>query len=60
MSDEQIKQLDADYAKKMAFVDSADTEAAHMDADHVLVRLLLSVGFTETVAAYRKIEKWYA
>ena len=37
-----------------------DREAAHMDADHVLCRLLMSLGYEDVVDAYHNIGKWYA
>lgn len=37
-----------------------DLEAAHVEADEVLCCLLRSLGFSEVVAEYDKIKKWYA
>lgn len=37
-----------------------DTELAHVDADSVLCELLESLGYSEVVSAYRKVDKWYA
>lgn len=37
-----------------------DTEAAHADADKVLCELLTSLGYTDVVAEYEKIEKRFA
>ena len=37
-----------------------DEEAAHLQADAILCTLLVRLGFDELVAAYVKIDKWYA
>lgn len=37
-----------------------DPEAAHPLADEVLCDLLESLGYGDVVAAWRKIDKWYA
>jgi hypothetical protein len=37
-----------------------DTEVAHIDADGVLCRLLMSLGYEDVVDAYHNIGKWYA
>lgn len=37
-----------------------DTEAVHEVADGILTDLLLSLGYTETVAAWEALPKWYA
>ena len=39
---------------------SDDTEIAHIDADDVLCKLLKALGFSDVVAEYEKIDKWYA
>ena len=37
-----------------------DTEAAHDHADDVLCKLLTTLGFTDVVEEYNKVDKWYA
>ncbi len=37
-----------------------DKEEAHIDADEVLCKLLLTLGYKEVVKEYEKIDKWYA
>ena len=37
-----------------------DIEAAHWDADQVLLSLLESLGFKDVVSAYNRVSKWYA
>ena len=39
---------------------TGDHEAAHSDADEILRRLLIDLGFAEVVAEFDKIDKWYA
>ena len=37
-----------------------DTEQAHCDADDVIINLLADLGYSDVVAEFNKIEKWYA
>lgn len=37
-----------------------DTEAAHSDADDILCVLLESLGYSDVVAAWQEVPKWYA
>lgn len=37
-----------------------DPENGHIEADSLLCELLLGLGFKETVAVYKSVEKWYA
>ncbi len=37
-----------------------DTEMAHSNADIILCELLKSLGFSEVVKQYHKVDKWYA
>ncbi|WP_447881021.1 hypothetical protein [Serratia fonticola] len=37
-----------------------DTEAAHCEADDVLVKLLISLGHGEVADEFERIGKWYA
>lgn len=37
-----------------------DYEAAHQQADRILVDLLEKLGYEKTVAAYGLVGKWYA
>ena len=38
----------------------ADIEVAHCLADDILCRLLSSLGYSDVVAEYNKVAKWYA
>ena len=40
--------------------DSGDTEAAHAGADETLCELLSELGYSDVVAEYHKVDKWYA
>jgi predicted GNAT family N-acyltransferase len=37
-----------------------DTEKAHINADDLLCRLLIELGYKDVVDEYVEIEKWYA
>lgn len=37
-----------------------DEESDHQTADEILCTLLENLGFPKTVAAWRKVAKWYA
>ena len=39
---------------------SDDTEVAHAEADRVLCQFLTELGYPDLVAAYQRIDKWYA
>ena len=43
-----------------ALADGNDEEADHVRADQILCEYLASLGATELVDAWRKIDKWYA
>ena len=40
--------------------DNGDMEIAHADADDILCSLLKSLGYTEVVEEYEKVDKWFA
>lgn len=37
-----------------------DIEGAHADADRILCKLLISIGYSSVVEAYHEVPKWYA
>lgn len=37
-----------------------DTEWAHANADDVLCKLLNALGYSDVVAEYHKVSKWFA
>lgn len=39
---------------------SYDPEAAHCDADDLMARTLAELGYSEGVAIFGKLDKWYA
>jgi len=53
LSDDTVKELRAQ-------VSNDDTESAHSHADSILCDLLEKLGYTEVVAEYDKVDKWYA
>ena len=54
MSEEQAIQKLKDVQQ------NPDIEAAHGQADDILCQLLISLGYADVVAEYRKVRKWYA
>jgi hypothetical protein len=50
------KAVDALKAQQLGF----DPEGEHAHADDILCELLTALGYTEVVAEYKKIRKWYA
>lgn len=53
-------QTDEQYAERMTACQSGDIEAAHADADRLLVNLVAELGYAKTAAAWQAIDKWYA
>lgn len=47
-------------AELKALLDCGDVERAHGEADGVLCELLTALGFSDVVAAWNDVEKWYA
>ena len=41
-------------------INNVDTEIAHCDADDILCKLLISLGYSDVVELYNKVDKWYA
>ena len=39
---------------------NTDSEAAHYEADQILLEVLLDLGLNDIVEEYEKINKWYA
>ena len=37
-----------------------DTEMAHSNADDVLCKLLIALGYQDIVDAWEEVDKWYA
>lgn len=37
-----------------------DIESAHGDADDILCKILIDLGYPQIVEAYRRVPKWYA
>lgn len=40
--------------------DDGDREIGHIEADGVLLDLLLALGYPKTVKAFQELKKWYA
>lgn len=47
-------------AKLIALQGPGDTEAQHGEADGLLCEMLERLGFADVVAAFGKVNKWYA
>ena len=39
---------------------NGDTEAAHSNADGILIQLLAALGYADVVSEWDKVDKWYA
>ncbi len=39
---------------------SGDTEATHSEADDVLCKFLVALGYQDVVDEWEKVDKWYA
>jgi hypothetical protein len=53
-------QPDEFAAKMREMAASRDTECAHSDADDLMCELLTSLGYSEGIAVFLKMDKWYA
>lgn len=52
---------DLEYAKKITELQAyQDTKSSHIQADQLLVELLVELGCTHTATAFQGLEKWYA
>lgn len=47
-------------AELRALKDSGDSEAAHIDADRIVMQLLSRMDMDDLVEAFEAIPKWYA
>ena len=45
---------------ELAKCHTGDTEGDHAEADRILCDLLKALGHADVVAAYDKVDKWYA
>jgi hypothetical protein len=51
---------DKQWAERIRATASTDVEAAHADADRLLVNLVKELGYDDTAQAWQSIDKWYA
>lgn len=56
---ENLVSFDA-KGKLQDLLENGDTEVAHFEADLVLRKMLLDLGYEEEIALYDQIEKWFA
>lgn len=45
---------------ELAQASGCDPESAHSEADDILCKLLLALGYHDVVEAWGKVRKWYA
>lgn len=50
----------AQFAERMRACEGGDEEMQHMEADKLMVELLLQLGYVEGVEVFEKMDKWYA
>lgn len=55
----EVERLTAKYLPQIP-TDSGDPEIDHGQADQVLLSLLTELGYTEIVAKFEAVKKWYA
>lgn len=56
-----LEKADKDFAEAIANQCShGDTEAAHCTADDIIIQLLLVLGCSKAVEAWKRVDKWYA
>ena len=47
-------------SKLKGLQNSYDPEAAHSDADDIICELLQSLGYSDVIDEFNKVDKWYA
>lgn len=55
--DEEIEKA---KAKLIELQNSGDIENAHQVADNIICNILMSLGYSDIVIEFNKLEKWYA
>ncbi len=61
MNKKTIEEKDVEIAAKIKEkCHSGDNESDHLEADHFMRELLLTLGCSKTVEAWDVIKKWYA
>ena len=55
----KVERLTAKYLPQIP-TDGGDPEIDHGQADRVLLSLLTELGYTEIVAKFEAVKKWYA
>jgi hypothetical protein len=61
LTSEDIARLDASAAEEITrSAHTGDREGDHTAADIVVLGVLEALGFSKTVAAWDKVEKWYS
>ena len=51
---------DETVAIMLADIGHSDTETSHIEADKLLCKLLVTLGYQKSVAAFMALPKWYA
>jgi hypothetical protein len=57
------EEIQIEYQKALTDMDECenyDCEVSHCSADHILCKFLNTLGYTELVEKFQKLEKWYA
>ena len=55
------KEIQKKFIKKMQLCEThGDAEVAHSEADDLLCKLLVKLGYHDIIVEYEKIQKWYA
>ena len=57
----KLTELQERYIRHMqSQISTGDTEVQHSNADKLLCKLLIELGFDKLVEIYNQVEKWYA
>ena len=57
---ELTKEEQANYVDQLNLLNGGNVELVHGIADDLLCDILSKLGYDEIVAAYARVEKWYA
>jgi hypothetical protein len=62
----RIERMEDEMTREQAIAElkdcqtSGDTEATHSEADEVLCKFLIALGYQDIVDEWEKVDKWYA
>ena len=57
ITDKQLKAIKKELRRYAKYYDQ---EMAHIEADYIICKLLIDLGYEDVVKLYDKVPKWYA